>query len=225
MIDISTITAEKESMRGSYFSFDAYIQGDIELGLLENRSGLRLLGVPQSLLEGIYSALNNEIGHGGSSLVLFSCGRWWGKSFYRRFAQEVGGYYGREITELKMVEFLQCLKECWQTQGWGKLEIDLDYYKKGFLVMKTHNSAFAQFSLDKTTPNCTIEAGVLSAFFSQLTKSELHGVQTECESMGAANNTFIIGLKERLEPTQTMIEQKQDHMSILNYLCNYQGAE
>lgn len=225
MIDIATITQEKQSLRGSYFSFDAYIQGDIELGLIENRSGSRLLALPEALLEGIYIALNDEIGQGGSSLVLFSCGRWWGRSFYRRFAQEVGEYYGKPITELEMIEFLQCLKECWHTQGWGKLEIELEYYKTGFLIFKTYNSAFAQFSIDKTSPNCSIEAGILSAFFSQLTGSELYGVQTECESMGAKNNSFIIGLKERLEPIHAWIEKGSDHQTILNHLCNHQGAK
>jgi len=220
MIDIATITQEKQALRGSYFSFDAYIKGDLELGLIENRSGSRLLGLPECLLEGLFIALKDEIGSGGSSLVLYSCGRWWGKSFYRRFAQEVGEYYGRAITDLKMVEFLQCLKECWQTQGWGLLEIELDYYQKGFLVIKTYNSAFAEYSVEKTAPNCSIEAGILSAFFSQLTGSELYGVQTECESMGAKNNAFIIGLKERLEPAEAWREKGQDHQSILNQLCN-----
>ncbi len=225
MIDVAKITQQKQFLKGSYFSFDAYIKGDLELGLIENRSGSRLLGLPESLLEGIHSAIDSEIGQGGSNLVLFSCGKWWGKSFYRRFALEVSQYYGKPVTELEMGEFLQCFQECWQTNGWGKLEIELDYYKKGFLVIKTYNSAFAKSSIDKTHPNCSIEAGLLSAFFSQLSGTELHAIQTECESMEAEKNLFIIGLKKRLEPAQAWIEGGNNHQTIVDSLCSHQTDE
>lgn len=225
MIDLTKITQENQLFKGSYFSFDSYIQGDLELGLISNRSGARLLGLSSSLLEGIYSAINDEIGQGGSNLVLFSCGRWWGKSFYRSFALEVSEYYGKPLTELSMGEFLQCLKECWQTNGWGKLEIELDYYKRGLLIIKTYNSAFAKSSIDKTRPNCSLEAGMLSAFFSQLSGNELHGIQTECESMAAEKNSFIIGLEKRLAPAQVWVEEGQNHQTIVDNLCNHRTDE
>ena len=54
-----------------------------EFGLLENRSGSRLLALPQPLLEALYNTLEDELGE-GSSVALFSIGRWWGKNFYQR---------------------------------------------------------------------------------------------------------------------------------------------
>jgi predicted hydrocarbon binding protein len=202
----------------NYFAYDAYIQGDYESGLIENREGARLLSIPEVMIQGLYSALEDELGPAGS-LVLFKWGVRWGKSFYRRFVEELSDCYHKPIAELEMVEFLQCFKQCWKTHGWGKLELELDYFQHGFLVVKTWNSMFAKLAAADKRPSCFPEAGILSGFFSQLTGRELHCVQTSCESMGATGNIFILGLPERLKVTDAWIKEKQDHEMIINRLC------
>lgn len=217
MINVASLV-EESSLKGNYFSHDAYLQGDFEFGLLENRSGSRLLALPQPLLEALYTTLEDELG-AGSSIALFSCGRWWGKNFYQRFADELGEYYGKPLAEIDMIQFIQSLKECWKTHGWGTLDIDLKYYKNGFLVPKIVNSPFAQFAPKNLRFMCFLESGILSAFFSNLTGEDLHCIQTSCESMGDNSNSFVIGLADRIKPVTTWLEEGHDHEKVMDLLC------
>ncbi|HIK53588.1 MAG TPA: 4-vinyl reductase [Synechococcales cyanobacterium M55_K2018_004] len=202
---------------GNYFATDAYVRGDLEMGLLENRQGDRLLAIPETLIQGIYAGLDKETGQ-ASRLVLFNCGRWWGKNFYTRFSEELTDYYGNSLSDLPMVDFLQSLQQCWITHGWGKLDLDQTHQHHGFLVVKIWNSPFARLAPKTNQPVCYLEAGILAAFFSQISGRELHCVQTTCESMGADCNRFILGLPKRLEPAETMVTNL-DHDAILKHLC------
>lgn len=204
---------------GNYFATDTYVRGELELGILENRRGDRLLAIPETLIQGIYAGLQKETGQ-ASRLVLFNCGRWWGKNFYTRFREELTDYYGTALADMPMVEFLQCLQQCWITYGWGTLELDQSYTNRGFLMIKTWNSPFASQAPQGDLPVCSLEAGVLSSFFSQLTGRELHCVQTTCESLGADCNRFVLGLPQRLKPAEVMIENQLDHDSIMGQLCS-----
>lgn len=204
---------------GNYFATETYVRGDLEMGILENRRGDRLLALPETLIQGIYAGLDKETGQ-ASRLVLFNCGRWWGKNFYTRFREEISDYYGTALANMSMIEFLQCLQHCWITYGWGKLELDQTYHPRGFLVIKTWYSPFAsQAPKGIALPACFLEAGVLASFFSQLTNKDLHCVQTSCESLGADCNRFVLGLGTRLKPAEVMVEQQQDHDTIMQQLC------
>lgn len=202
---------------GNYFATDAYVRGDLEMGLLENRRGERLLALPQTLIQGIYAGLEKETGQ-AARLVLMNCGRWWGKNFYARFCEQITEYYEIPAANMPMVEFLQCLQQCWITHGWGKIELEQTYQHRGFLVVKIWNSPFAKLAPQWGYPVCFLEAGILASFFSQLVGRELHCIQTTCESLGADCNRFVLGLPKRLEPAETMITNL-DHDSIMQQLC------
>lgn len=202
---------------GNFFAFDAYVRSDLEMGLLENRQGDRLLALPETFIQAIYSGLDRETGQ-AAKLVLFNCGRWWGKNLYTRFCEQLTDYYNTAVADMPMVEFLQSFQQCWLTHGWGKVELDQSYQNRGFLVVKTWNSPFAHHAPRKEQPVCYLEAGVFSSFFSNLTGRELHCVQTTCESMGADCNQFVLGLPKRLEPAETMVTNL-DHESIMQQLC------
>jgi predicted hydrocarbon binding protein len=217
MISIADLLTDNR-IPGNYFASDAYVQGDLELGLLENRRGERLLAIPETFLQGIYAGLDKETGQ-ASRLVLFNCGRWWGKNFYARFCEELTDYYKTPMADMAMVEFIQCLQQCWVTHGWGKIELDQSHHQHGFLVVKIWNSPFAQQAPKSDHPVCFLEAGALSAFFSQLTGRELHCVQTTCESLGSDCNRFVLGLSSRLEPAETMVTNL-DHDAIMQKLCS-----
>lgn len=217
MIDVASLVKEP-SLPGNYFAPDAYVQGDFESGLIENRSGTRLLALPEILLQSIYTGLSEEVGP-SAGIVLFQCGRWWGKNFYRRFVEEVSQYYGKPVAQMEMIEFLQCLKQRWKTHGWGIIDLDLNYYSQGFLVVKVWNSAFSQAGPSIDRPMCFAETGILSSFFSQLCGRNLHCVQTACESMGDECNHFVLGLSERLKPVEAWLEEGQDHATIMERLC------
>lgn len=219
MITVADLIKDQPRSPGNYFAFDAYICGDYESGLLENRQGDRLLALPETLIQGIYAALEKETGQ-AHGVVLANCGRWWGKNFYARFVEQVSEYYGKPLNEMEMAEFSYCLKQCWKTHGWGTCDLDLSYYQQGFLVVKTQNSPYAQQAPKGNRPVCHFEAGILSAFFSQLTGRELYCLQTTCESLGAEYNHFVLGLASRLKPADAWLEEQQEHEIIMHRLCN-----
>lgn len=216
MISIAELLTD-HSLPNNYFASDAYVQGTLELGLLENRRGDRLLALPDTLLKSVVSGLNAETGQ-ASHLVLRNCGLWWGKNFYQRFSDELGDYYGQSVTDMPMVEFLQALRECWRTHGWGTLQLDTDFYQQGFLVVEIENSPFTVHSIQPEQPSGALECGVLQAFFSQLTGYDLHCVQTSCESLGAECNRFVLGLEHRLRSVEPLVQQGQPHTAIMKIL-------
>lgn len=218
MIEITELISEN-SLQGNYFASDAYVQGDFEFGLIENRQGARLIALPEVLLQAIYASLETEVGS-AAGVVLFNCGCWWGKNFYRRFNEELSQYYGKPIAQMDMVELLQSLKQCWKTHGWGTMDLMMEYYQQGFLIIKVENSAFAETATSDSRPQCFLEAGIFSSFFSKLTGRNLHCVQTACESMGAECNYFVVGLFERLQPVENWLEEGQDHNTIIKSLTD-----
>lgn len=218
MISISDLLVDNR-IPSNYFASDTYVKGDLELGLLENRRGDRLLALPSTLIEGIYAGLQQETGQ-ASGMVLFNCGRWWGKNFYARFCEELTEYYQTAVADMLMVEFLQCLKQCWVTHGLGRIEFDQSHQNRGYLVIKIWNSPFAHFAENATAPSCFLECGVLTSFFCQLTGRELGCVQTTCESMGADCNQFVLGLIKRMHDVEDMVRQGVDHDAIMAQLCS-----
>ncbi len=218
MISVADLLVDNR-IPGNYFATEAYVRSDLELGLLENRRGDRLLAMPDTLVQAIYAGLEKETGM-AARLVLYNCGRWWGKNFYARFCEEVADYYGLPLADMSMVEFLQCLKQCWITHGWGKVELDQTHTNRGFLVVQVWNSPFAVHAPKINRPACFLEAGVLSSFFSQLTGREMNCIQTTCESMGADSNRFVLGLPNRLQPAEAMVDSNQDHDTIMQKLCS-----
>jgi uncharacterized protein len=216
MINVANLV-KKPSLKGNYFAFDAYIQGDFESGLVENRKGDRLLALPDTFISAIQMGLDAELGS-ASGLVMFKCGRWWGKNFYKRFVEQVSSYYAKPLAEMEMVELLQCLKQCWKTHGWGTFELDLSAYQQGFLLVEITDSIFAKEAVQSNTPSCFLEAGILSAVFSEISGKELDCLQISCESLKADRNRFVIGLAERLQPVKGWVEAGENWETIWNNL-------
>ena len=178
-----------------------------------------MLALPETLLIALHRALDSEVGS-AAGIVLYNCGAKWGKNFYRRFSEEVSSHYGRSISDMAMVELLSCLKQCWKTHGWGKIELNCDRYSQGFLVVEIENSAFAGTVTSGKQPSCFIEAGLLAAFFSELSGTNLHCLQTTCESLGAKSNLFVLGLTQRLKPAEAAIAEGKSHAEIMQRLGN-----
>lgn len=218
MVSVADLLIDNR-LPGNYFASDVYVQGTLEMGLLENRRGDRLLAIPETLIKGIYAGLEQETGQ-AANLVLLNCGRWWGKNFYARFCEELTDYFKKPVAELSMAEFLQSLQQCWKTHGWGQLEIDNTYQKNGFLVIQIARSPFASYAPRTGQPVCFLESGILQVFFSQLTGRDLYCVQTACESLGAETNCFVLGLEKRLKTAESLVRDGQPHNAIMQALVN-----
>jgi uncharacterized protein len=220
MISVKELVREAH-LPSNYFAPDVYLQGDLEAGLIENRKGARLLALPDPLLRAIYEGLAEEVG-AASEAVLYKCGAWWGKTFYRRFAEEVSQHYQQPLADIEMIEFMQCFKQSWKTHGWGKVDLDFNFYQQGYIVVQVWNSAFAASGDGIGKPKCFVEAGLLSSFFSGLTGQKLHCIQTTCESMGATCNHFVLGLPERVTRAEAWLQENHDHATIMERLCQGQ---
>ncbi|GBO52724.1 hypothetical protein APA_393 [Pseudanabaena sp. lw0831] len=213
MISVADLIKENR-VPSNFFDYNAYVKGDLEIGLLENRRGDRLIAVPDTLISSLYAGLAKETGQ-ASRLVLFNCGKWWGKNFYTRFTESLEEYYSQSLAEMDMITFIQSLKECWLTHGWGKFEFDPQYQAQGFILVKTYNSPYVRAIAGNTLPTGYLESGILTSFFTRLTGRELLAVQTTCESLGASCNTYIIGLSERLQIVDSFLAEGLTHETIL----------
>lgn len=218
MISIKELLKDPQ-IKSNYFASESYIKGDFESGLIENIQGERLLAISDVCLDSIYHSLADEVGP-SAGLVLFKCGIWWGKSFYNQFAEEVSSHYQQPLAEIRMMELSQCIQQCWKSHGWGSITLDFDFYEQGFLVVKIVQSPFARTDVLGNLPSCHLEAGMLSSFFSYLSGTNLHCIQTTCESLNADSNQFVLGLTKRIEPIQTLIENKTSHPEIMDFLCS-----
>ena len=63
-----------------------------------------------------------------------------------------------------------------------------------------------------------LETGILQTFFSEMSSEPLHCVQTACESLGAEENCFVLGVKDRLVAAETGVEQGLSHGEIMDLL-------
>ncbi|MEM9116753.1 MAG: V4R domain-containing protein [Cyanobacteria bacterium P01_D01_bin.6] len=216
MISVADLLIDNR-LPSNYFVSDVYVRGTLEFGLLENRRGDRLLALPDALMKSIVAGLNQETGQ-ATKYVLRNCGLWWGKNFYARFCEELSEYYQQGVAELPMIEFVKALQECWRTHGWGVLTINTDYQTKGFLMIEIENSPFTQHVIQRGQPSGALESGILQAFFSQLTGRDLTCVQISCESLGADCNRFVLGLENRLQAAEALVEEGQPHTAIMQML-------
>ena len=218
MISVTDLLIENP-LTGNYFASDVYVKGLIESGQIENRRGDRLLALPESLIKGLYVSLQQEIGP-AAERVLINCGDRWGKNFYGRFCAELTDYYGKPLADLSPAEFLWLLQECWQTHGWGKINLDRTYQQEGVLIVETQYSPFTPSAPKTNQPVGFLECGILRSFFSQLSGHPLYCVQTTCESLGADCNRFVLGEESRLKPVEAMVRAARSHSDIMQTLIN-----
>jgi predicted hydrocarbon binding protein len=218
MISVADLLRESR-IPANYFDFAAYLRGDLDLGLLENRRGDRLIAIPHTLVTALYKGLGQETGQ-AARLVLMNCGIWWGKNFYTRFTESLEEYYGAPLAEMSMGIFIECLKECWTTHGWGALDFEPAHQSRGLLVITTKNSPYGIQIKGDRRPSCFLEAGILTSFFSRLSGQDLLAVQTTCESLGDPQNTFILGLTKRLEICEALLSEGLSHEAVLQRLLN-----
>jgi hypothetical protein len=216
MISVADLLVDNR-LPSNYFASDVYVRGTLELGLLENRRGDRLLALPDALMKAIVMGLNKETGQ-ATKFVLRNCGLWWGKNFYARFCEELSDYYQKGVADLSMVEFVKALQECWRTHGWGRLSLNTDYQMQGFLVIEVKNSPFTIHAIQPNQPSGALESGVLQAFFSQLTGRDLVCLQISCESQGAECNRFVLGIESRLQSVEALVQEGQPYDAIMKML-------
>ena len=212
-------------MRGNYFTPRTYIKSDAATGLLSTRQGNRLLAVPEALLRSIHQALSAEAGQ-AAPLALYTCGFWWGASFYDRIKNEVEAYYNTSLAKMNAVEFLVMMREVWATHGLGSLTLDFSYRERGFVKVITENSALALGTevgvAEAQLRTHHLEAGFIAAWFSRWAGKKLRACATDLGmSSGTAGgeddkcNQFLVGLEPKIEQAEIWVKQGMSSTQIL----------
>ncbi|MCM1983822.1 4-vinyl reductase [Lyngbya confervoides] len=217
MIDVAELL-KAPPLKGNPFAPATYIHGEIELGLLETRMGSRLLALPDTLFKAIDRTLDDEVGP-AKSLIQQQCGRWWGKSFYRRFLEEVGEYYQTPLRDLTMLQFVQCFQQCWSTLGWGKIKIRFDGYQYGLIVLEVQGAVSETYLLQQDSVSCDIEIGFFGGFFSQLAGQDLQAVQVSGASTDQDSYYFIVSVAEKAKTIASLVEEGYNYHTIMERLC------
>ena len=117
-----------------------------------------------------------------------------------------------------MMDFIQCLQECWISYGWGKIELNMDAYKKGYLIAILQNPASSTVAEETDKSICHVESGFLSGFFGQLTQQDLDTL--EVPSGEDDKFYFVLGLPERLSPLSALIEEGHTFDTIMERICD-----
>ena len=210
---------------GNYFAHRTYVKSDAATGLLSTRQGNRLLAVPEVLLRSIHQALRAETGQ-AAPLALYTCGFWWGGSFYDRVRSEVESYYNTTIAQMNAVEFLVMMRQVWAVHGFGSLTLDFSHREHGFIQVTTENSAMALGSElgveEGQLPSHHLEAGFIAAWFSRWAGKNLRACATDLGVSSGMNtepnakrNQFLVGLASQIEQAETWVKQGISSTEIL----------
>ncbi|MFN7945300.1 MAG: hypothetical protein U0Z53_08110 [Blastocatellia bacterium] len=204
-----------------YFAAEDFVIQDPPAGLLSDRSGTRLMAVPESLTLGLLEGLADECGRQWQE-VISQCGIAQGRHQMTQLEQHFGELFGAALGELPAAQVQAALMEAWAAMGWGQLRFDLSHLSHGLLrvtvqdgVLPAAYESVAHASPDEISDHLT--AGLLTGMFSHATHSELEAVQLSGEP-GAAGSVFILALKERLADVPGWVRAGQRPEEIIRRL-------
>ncbi|MEM9456451.1 MAG: V4R domain-containing protein [Myxococcota bacterium] len=193
---------------------DEYFSHNVNSGTIRAPTGTRMLTVPEHLLIGIHEALLEETG-AASPVVLYRCGRWWGRRFAQRYFAEVRHFYRVDAGELSLGVFLMLLRRAWGMMGWGNLEISFGLREHGFIEAKVQGSIYSEVIGHHEQPREQLVAGLLASIIGEISGRELECVQTSCKSVGAEQCVFLVGIKSRIDLLEAWVRQGRSHASIV----------
>ncbi len=194
---MTSTKTSKEAIPLNYFTPKAYIQSDASSGLLSTRQGKRLIAVPAILLNSIQTTLLSEAGE-AASMAFYTFGSGWGKSFYERTHQEIEAYYQVPISQMNATEYFATLQELWGVHGLGKIKVDFSYAKLGLLLVTIENSGISKITTEVNSKSFSLEAGLLSGWFSAQCHQDLTAQATDWHEQ-TDQTQYLIGARTQIE--------------------------
>jgi uncharacterized protein len=196
---------------GNFFAYRDYLSWDMKAGVLHTRDKVRVMGFPVCMLVGILEGLEEECGQAWS-VVLYSCGKWWGKRQMQRFQKALHKHFGQSLEELPTAQVHAALAEAFATEGWGRVSLDIKYADKGVLRVGVKGSPFVEaFQSSKLeTKNTAVDylfAGALAGMFSYMTNADIAVTEVACTNQGAEKCEFVVGLSDKLNPVAGWLKQ------------------
>jgi len=198
----------------NHYRPEEYFTYNVTNGVIRNTAGTRMLTIPDELISGIHAALDDETG-AAAPIVLYNCGRWWGRRFIERHADELRRFYRKEAGEIPLGFFLQVLRHVWSLHGWGRLDLSFELEEHGFIVVHVLNAPYSDTVGNVGRPTEALMAGVLAAVVTHLAGRDLECAQTSCTSKGERQASFLVGTHARVEVVRSWAKQERSHAQIV----------
>jgi hypothetical protein len=201
----------------NFFDESTYFSLNVRNGVIRTPTGTRILGLPEEFIIGLHQGLEEETG-AASGIVLYQCGKWWGRQWFKHHAAEVRQFYGRDPGELPLAFFLQVLRRIWALHGWGTLEVSFDLRERGFIDVTLGNAIYSDIVGPIGRPSDHLVAGVLASIIGALSGRDLEGVEISCRSKGDNRCSFLVGLRGRVDVVAEWVKQGRTRAQILDAL-------
>jgi uncharacterized protein len=202
---------------GNYFAPQAYVRSDLQSALLQDRTGERLIALPESFLLAMDETFHQETGK-AAPFALYTCGSFWGEGFCQRFHQTLERLHRKTITQISLIDYLLAMRQVFATHGFGILDLDFAHYNHNLIVASISKSIVAPNTIKGRAPACHLEAGIFAGWFSILTAQRFGAVQTECISQGANSNRFVLLEAERLAEARRAVSHGASYTQLIAQL-------
>jgi predicted hydrocarbon binding protein len=198
----------------NFYREEDYFSLNVRSGVIRSPLGTRMVAIPEDLVLGLHLGLEEEAG-AASGIVLYQCGKWWGKQFIKRHGNETRHFYQLDHSDLPLHFFVQVLRRVWALYGWGKIDLDFDLREKGFIAVNVENAMYSDVvgNVGRTTDY--IIAGVLASIIGDLSGRELECVEIGCKSKGDARCDFLVGIRTRVDVIAAWVKQGRPRTEIL----------
>jgi len=182
-------------------------QFDLYEGTAVDSSNTRIIYLSTDIIRGIQAALSFEAG-AAWTLVLKRSGTLWGKRIFKALNKQVLAEFGEKMPMMSVPNLFALLSEYFGLHGWGRLRFDTSIANtSGVLVVELHNGMISD-SLDSLKERADyIVAGMLGAFFSELSGVELDCIEVTTPLLGAESSRFYITDTDRIASLSTLIEE------------------
>jgi len=145
MINVADLVKDKY-LPGNYFASDAYIKGDFESGLIENRRGDRLLALPETFLKAIYLGLDAAAIADYDQAIHLN-------------TNYTEAYYNRGLACIELGRKKQALKDCRAAAKLFFAKGDIENYQKA----KSFSQEIYELKTSNTNTNNMLLVGKMSS--------------------------------------------------------------
>lgn len=173
--------------------------GELELGVLRDASQRRELRLPPQF----FSALRHtwdRVAPKGQALFSNEWGTKWGRLAVVDLEVESLEATGKSLRELPMREAVKRLEGLLRRQGWGQLDADFTFARRGAFAVTLARGALGESLGASELPRCHLLEGFFRAFFAHLAERLLLVREVACVTQGAPLDAFVVtGLSRKAD--------------------------
>lgn len=182
-----------------YYDRRTYLKSDFKEGVVRTETGRRVIILPQELVLGVHQAIEYETGRAWN-LIAYLCGRRWGDRLLHSVRQEWRHYHRSAVDHVEFDFFQTWLKGYFRFHGWGEVEIDFSWEKKGLVQFHLRDSVLDRLLAELPGGYVNeIFAGLLGSWVSWFSDTDLECVEIESALNGGETSRLVVGLRSRVE--------------------------